>query len=357
MHESASRTCLNCDSALSVDAKYCVQCGQKVKAQRSSVAELLSDAFSNITNLDNALWQTVKVIWQPGKLTQEYFAGRRKNYITPIRLFLVSALFFFAAMNTYFGDFLTIQVSESKDLSTLFNEVIYHQVYQERLDSIIAVEKAKSNAVAIQAALDSTSAKFANILFSDSLDLNTNVFDEFTLENADGDTIAMTVKDLTKSPEAFIAENKIEGFWVKTLVQQAMRFIKNPDSLLQFIVSHLTWMFLLLMPVSALVLKLLYWRRGRFYIEHLVFTLHLQSFFFLFFAFIFIVVPKQIDWMLSTTLFLLSTTFLYLFLAFRSFYGQGLFKIIFKQIIYILTYFYLFATFLMFTLFISALVF
>lgn len=357
MSESDQRACLNCTTILSEQGQYCPNCGQKVRRQRSTIGELLSDAFSSITNLDSTLWQTVKIIWRPGKLTQEYFAGRRKNFITPIRLFLVAAIFFFAAFNTYFGAFLTIQISSDKDLGTLFNEVIYHKIYAEKLDSIVTVEKKRWNSTSVNAVLDSTINQFNLLTEQDSIDFAGNVVSNVVIENSEGDSVKLVLEDLTKSPDAFIVDNKIEGFWKETLIRQSMRFIKSPDSLIQFLVGQLTWMFLLLMPAIALVLKLMYWRRSRYFIEHLVFTIHWQSFGFLFLAFLFVVVPKQLEWMSTALLFVFSICFLYTFIAFYQYYKQSWTKTLIKSTTYLFTYVILFSFFLIGAVLISALLF
>ena len=45
--------------------------------------------------------------------------------------------------------------------------------------------------------------------------------------------------------------------------------------------SHIPTMMLFCIPLFAFVLKILYLRQGRFYIEHLVYALHIHSFFYL----------------------------------------------------------------------------
>ena len=47
--------------------------------------------------LEGALWRTlVALLWHPGRLTVEYFAGRRARYIAPLRLYLTFSLILFA---------------------------------------------------------------------------------------------------------------------------------------------------------------------------------------------------------------------------------------------------------------------
>ena len=84
-----------------------------------------------------------------------------------------------------------------------------------------------------------------------------------------------------------------------------------------------------LLPIFALLLKVFYWRKGR-YAYHLVFT-------FYFFAFLFIVfnalliadfiidVPGWIDFLI------ILSTFIYLYIAIKRFYEQGWFLSLIKS--------------------------
>ena len=59
----------------------------------------MREAGGRYVALDGRLWKTVgALLLRPGFLTREYFAGRRKRYIRPARLFLVASLLFFAAL-------------------------------------------------------------------------------------------------------------------------------------------------------------------------------------------------------------------------------------------------------------------
>jgi hypothetical protein len=72
-----------------------------------------------------------------------------------------------------------------------------------------------------------------------------------------------------------------------------------------------------LLPVFAAVLKLLYIRRKRFYVEHFVFALHVHCMAYLLFLFL-LVTPWQ--WL---TPVVLSWMGLYVFIAMKRVYQQG----------------------------------
>jgi hypothetical protein len=63
------------------------------------VRALLREAAGRYVALDGRLWRTMSaLLFRPGFLTREYFAGRRRRYIRPARLFLVLSIALFAAL-------------------------------------------------------------------------------------------------------------------------------------------------------------------------------------------------------------------------------------------------------------------
>ena len=86
--------CLNCGAELT--GRYCANCSQAADVHVPSTGELLHDALEGITHSDSRLWRTLYLLWfKPGKLTQEFVAGRRTAYLPPFRLYLVLSILFF----------------------------------------------------------------------------------------------------------------------------------------------------------------------------------------------------------------------------------------------------------------------
>ena len=86
--------CLNCGAELT--GRYCANCSQAANVHVPSTGELLHEALEGITHSDSRLWRTLYLLWfKPGKLTQEFVAGRRAAYLPPFRLYLVLSILFF----------------------------------------------------------------------------------------------------------------------------------------------------------------------------------------------------------------------------------------------------------------------
>lgn len=73
-------------------AAYCSQCGEKRRDRTDwKLSSIASEAFAEITNLDHSkLWQTYRLLlFKPGQLTREYWSGRRKRFLGPVKLYFV----------------------------------------------------------------------------------------------------------------------------------------------------------------------------------------------------------------------------------------------------------------------------
>lgn len=93
--------CTNCGNAL-VDV-YCARCGEKQPSHHDlTVGHFLHEAVHELVHLDSKLFRTLhELLLKPGQLTAEYFAGRKKRYIAPIRLFLTLFAISFIAYSAF----------------------------------------------------------------------------------------------------------------------------------------------------------------------------------------------------------------------------------------------------------------
>jgi hypothetical protein len=87
--------CANCGRRL--EGRYCAECGQKAAELNPTLHEFLHDFTHELLHVDGKIFRSVQfLLTQPGLLTREYFEGRRSRYITPIRLYLIFSVLFFA---------------------------------------------------------------------------------------------------------------------------------------------------------------------------------------------------------------------------------------------------------------------
>jgi Protein of unknown function (DUF3667) len=90
--------CKNCDAVLS--GRYCANCSQAADVHVPTTLELVHELLEGITHSDSRLWRTLTTLWfRPGKLTEEFVAGRRVAYLPPFRLYLILSIIFFLMLS------------------------------------------------------------------------------------------------------------------------------------------------------------------------------------------------------------------------------------------------------------------
>lgn len=93
-----------------------------------------------------------------------------------------------------------------------------------------------------------------------------------------GRTIRVPTRDVYElTPDSILEKYKVTGFWYKTGFKQSIKAIQNPGGLIHFYMGKLFWATVTMLPALALFLSLMYWRRKRFYVEHVVFLIHFNT--------------------------------------------------------------------------------
>ena len=94
-NNSAGQTqCANCGASSST--AFCGECGQDQKQATLSVGLWLKEIFQELFSVDSRFLVSLRLLlFSPGKLGSEWQLGRRKKYISPTRLYIISASLFF----------------------------------------------------------------------------------------------------------------------------------------------------------------------------------------------------------------------------------------------------------------------
>jgi hypothetical protein len=87
--------CPNCGARLG--GAYCAACGQKVGPLTPTLGILVREHVSELLDLDGRVFRSVRLLLaRPGFLTAEHAAGRRARYVSPLRLYLLFSVAYFA---------------------------------------------------------------------------------------------------------------------------------------------------------------------------------------------------------------------------------------------------------------------
>jgi len=263
---AGSDNCLNCGTALK--GPFCYFCGQPDRNFMRFFPVLLRDLMEDLLDLDSRFIRTMKpLLFKPGRLTRDYMEGRRFRYAPPMRLYIFSSIIFFLLATLLSSDAISINSSvDENDLAVHLNEPAAEQQ---------AVDEALNNLppeVREQVDVDG-------------------------IEDASNDTEVITgelkVDDFTFNDEPWNREtNPVDIKWLPTWLNDRIndeieesphkteQIKENPNLIIEKIFDILPATMFVLLPVVALIFKFWYLFSKRYYIEHLIFSLHNHAFLF-----------------------------------------------------------------------------
>jgi hypothetical protein len=312
------RPCLNCgDTTVGF---FCRNCGQRKADVRVSLRRMLMEVLDDQLSLNSTLPRTIAaLLFRPGHLTSEYVQGRIMRYVPPFRLYLVTSVLFF------------ILLPVVADVNRIAEEVTIES------DQDDARERAQADSARIATRLaraDSARARVAAVRRGE--------VPRGTLapppppipapRPGPGGVRGEDDDGKVNLNLAFSDTNKVPA-WLKPLNRRMQRTEDRLESMprrealrtvLAAMEENAPKGVFLMMPLFAFILKVLYVRRKRYYVEHFVFALHVHAMAFLLFT---VGMVSAVGW-LRNVLALWMT--LYMFLAMKKVYGQGIIRTFLK---------------------------
>jgi hypothetical protein len=343
--------CLNCGDG--TYGEYCPACGQRkteiLVSVRTMVAEVLEDEFILNRRLPRTLFN---LFFRPGFLTLEHVNGRVVRYIPPFKLYLVSSVVFFLLLSFFSLRMLTRAefgvpgtVSETAAGDTLnLAEIDSALARLQRIERDPATHPAAR--LGIAQTRDAVERERTRALAREGVVV---VVDTAAPSALQGRQTSRTLGEMLElDGEQGSVFSGTTGYETldSALVRRSRALADmTPREALERLVGDFvnyvpTLMFVLL-PIFALVLKLLYLRRRRYYAEHFVFLLHTHAFAFLLFTAMILAraVYTLPGWLFMT---LMGWASVYIFLALKRVYGQGWGKTLVKGWVLGWAYFALF---------------
>lgn len=193
--------------------RFCGHCGQPVDDRRRPLLKVLGEILDDWLSVDGRLLTSLTALARPGKLTLLHRDGKRAPYLRPLRLYLLASLALFSTL-------LTLEAP-------------------------------------------------------DATEVNLYIGDDLVSEATAGGT---EVRNLSVLDRSSVIYGLLQTRWA----DQFERFRDQPpqlllDSLFGSLRRYLPAALFLFVPFLAAGLKLLYWKSGTLYVDHLVFSLHFQS--------------------------------------------------------------------------------
>ena len=180
----ATKECFNCHTPLGPASNFCPHCGQKVQPKKIPLKSVFEDLLSTLFNLESAWWLSLRHLFIPGRITNNYLDGKRKRYVAPIRLFIVSVLVHCTLIGLLYIDY-----DKIKGITVIENDV-----------------------------------PDVEATYYDSLRFNLNVW-----QNEKLDTLVVAQKDMLEMPkDSLFQKYEIEGFAEQLFIGQLIKSIQNP---------------------------------------------------------------------------------------------------------------------------------
>ena len=266
--------CENCGADLK--GHWCAKCGQAAIEYRRSFRYVVADLLNEFLNWDSKFFTTIALlILKPWRLTNEFLAGKRVRYVNPLRLYLLASILFFFAVN-YGAKGIKVDASklgpkDRADLETELKREDLPPVAREKLEALL---RDSTSSPAPSPATNAPSPTPNPTASSDVASQPTDSGNEPKKKYGKIGDRPFVAFDDAKSTTPF--ESWIEGRAKEKMGEHGTKMGLFISTLL----SNLPYMMLCCIPLFALVLKLLYIRRRRFYIDHLIYALHIHSFFY-----------------------------------------------------------------------------
>ena len=359
--------CPNCGTPL--HGQYCWQCGQRSRVRLITLWELLRDAVGDLFELDSRLWRSLKpLLFRPGLLTSDYLAGRRARYMPPFRMYLVLSIIFFLVWGLDSDEFRITPGNEAASQAISERLSVLEELQQQDPDptretQIAGLKAAMEKLDEVDWTDQSAEHRIRFVLDDGSIETETgaagmdavsaaspyaDAVDAPQTESVDASGPAESAESAAEVAEADNKKSnkvwkcdKLEfdlGWgWLnqqigEQKIQAACRKMEQDEgkSFGKAMLDNLPAMMFLFLPLLALALKVLYIGSGRYYVEHLLFTVHYHAFFFLLVTLtIFVHAGEELlylpDWLVGifTAVVVLYIQPVYLYKALRRVYQQG----------------------------------
>ena len=259
--------CANC--AAELQGTYCHVCGQEAEDFHKSSWKLLVEAVESLLHLDGRLFSTIPpLLKRPGQLTRDYLGGKRASQVAPFRMFLVILLVCF------FAGHLASKAGKHHEPDAAGHEAAGAQGVQTRANavSVSGREEAIAEIRADPTMTEQEKASAIALANGDFAGFGRSLGDQIAAEKA-AKTARGEVNLSEPGDSARVASFK---HWAEARIQ-AVRDDPERFALILEIWGHR--IAILALPVSALMLTLLFVFNRRFFVfDHLIFSMHSLSF-------------------------------------------------------------------------------
>ena len=258
---NTSPACLNCGRPRR--ERFCGYCGQNDRNYIRSAWSVLGDLVRETLEVDSKLPRTLKLLLRPGRLSAEFSLNHRASFMSPVRMYLFATiLYFFAFARAFFGG-----------------------VETGTIDPSVSFDVTRGNPAADSSGVGDVTDAVLDGLAPDQAQID-------ALKTRLEPRYRQKLDDILSRPEEAAGVGMILAFsgdmeprapgetgWLEKAFWSLMiDFVHDPVFFMERVVGNLSVSFLCLLPFQALVFAIIYLGKKRYFVEHLVFQIHLQTF-------------------------------------------------------------------------------
>lgn len=310
--------CENCGNVR--PSPFCPQCGQNDRNYARGLVSVVWEFGREAFEMDSRFLQTLKLLlFKPGSLTTEFSRNRRARYMSPIRLYLFTSFLFALvlsfAMPDDWSDGAVMSGVDSEELpAAVFipdGEVreappVAEPVTDDEAEETPQADREGTDDDADDPPQAAESASRRNL--DVSLDATVSEAQIEALRAAVGPARARKLDDVLGRAEddgykraallvaGLMSAEETEqavpppadqedadrpSLFVRMLLTSIIDFFHDPEVFVQRAVGNMPIAMFFLLPFLALALGFCYVRKKRYFVEHLVFGMHNQTFTFL----------------------------------------------------------------------------
>lgn len=261
MNTAGGRACANC--GYERPESFCPRCGQSDRHYARSLGAVVVEFLREMFELDSRLFRTLKLLFfKPGSLTREFSRNRRVSFVSPVRLYIFASFVFFLLLSLVgnLGEAFVRGMAD-EDRADAADEVRVNVVTQPS-DSLAQLPT-EERLAAFRAALPPEQRRKADDILRRP-------------EDSLGRQALLRLARTGGVEET----NRIGRF----LLHSGIDIAHDPSVIPRRFLANMPIAMFCLLPFLGLILAVFNLRKKRFYVEHLVFAIHIQTFTFLIYA-------------------------------------------------------------------------
>ncbi len=267
----APSACENCETPLR--GEYCHACGQSTHSPVRHVGHAVEEVFESFWHLDGRIFRTVRDLFVPGRIAARYLAGHRVRYVAPMRLFVILTLLtFFVArfvMQDAIQDIGPGQMVRTDDVATEFAQATTaDDVIAMRDDALAGLAATRRTVGAVPGVTPQLALAEEQVREHARQRLAELAPDTADTASAAPAGDAATTDDAARSPPT------IGGPLGQRLERNLARLNDDPQAYMRALLGVAPTALFILVPLFAVLLKLIYLFQGRLYLEHVVVGLY-----------------------------------------------------------------------------------